>query len=175
MFEEYLQDSYDFYIEAKGALDERKARRCCRAAVFHAAGAIEAYVNYVADSFAKAESLSPHEIAFLNDKTIYFKIGKWETLERTEFHKLDEKIKLLFHKFDPNYDFSTAAWSRLMEFKDFRDSLTHPRQIDDDLPVLDYQKQFERGFAGIIQVINDLSKAVYNKPLRKKLLDLIPE
>ena len=61
MFEEYLQDSYIFLSiaeEASKKPNEREARRYYRASVFYAAGAIEAFVNYIADSFAQAESLA---------------------------------------------------------------------------------------------------------------------
>ena len=75
MFEEYLQDSYEFFILARQASkksEERTARRYFRASVFYAAGAIEAFTNYIADSLAKAQTLSIHEISFLNDKALVF-------------------------------------------------------------------------------------------------------
>src|SRR5262249_32612824 len=126
-------------------------------------------------SFAKAESLTPHEIAFLNDKNLYFSPDKGTLVEKTEFHRLEDKLKLLIRKFSPNFDFKSASWSRFMEFKDFRDSLVHPRQIDDETSVKDYQGRLHRGLTGIIDIMNCLSKGVFGKPLRKKLLDLIPE
>ena len=71
MFEEYLQDSYEFFILARQASkksEERTARRYFRASVFYAA----AFTNYIADSLAKAQTLSIHEISFLNDKALVF-------------------------------------------------------------------------------------------------------
>ena len=62
MFEEYLQDSHEFLSIAERVIKELKgnqrvARRYYRASIFYALGAIEAFVNYYADSFAKAGSI----------------------------------------------------------------------------------------------------------------------
>jgi hypothetical protein len=79
MFEEYLQDSYQFLSiaeELATTSKDRDARRYYRASVFYASGAIEAFVNYIADSFAKAGSISPHEISFLNDKALIFSVDR---------------------------------------------------------------------------------------------------
>ena len=80
MFEEYLQDAHDFFTTADqlatAGKNEQKARSFYRAAIFCTSSAIEAFVNYIGDSFAKAENLPPHEIAFLNDKAIYFSADK---------------------------------------------------------------------------------------------------
>jgi len=179
MFEEYLQDAYEFFEIAQKAtqeFDERTARRYYRASVFYTAGAIEAFINYIADSFAKAESLSPHEIAFINDKNINFSADKLMLVEKTEFHKLEDKLKFLIKKFQRDFDFhGNHGWSKLMEFKDFRDSLVHPRQTEDETSVAEYQKKLRRGMSGVIEVMNSLSKVIFKKPLRKQLLDLIPD
>jgi hypothetical protein len=177
VFEDYLQDSYDFlsYAErfAKEA-DERNARRYYRAAVFYASGAMEAFVNYIADSFAQARNLSDHEIAFLNDKAILFSATKG-IVERVEFHKLDDKIKVLMHRFSPGFDFMSIEWNKFMEFKKVRDSLVHPRQVDDETPVQTYKKAVREGLKAIIEIMNNLSQGLWGKPLRRQLLDLIPD
>jgi hypothetical protein len=177
MFEEYLQDAYEFLAIAESlstSPNERKARRYYRASVFYASGAMEAFVNYIADSFAQAGSITPHEICFLNDRAIVFSVSKGVT-EKTEFHKLDEKIRLLVHKFILDYDFQGLPWVKFMEFKDLRDSLTHPRQIDDETPVTKYRARIRAGLKAIIELMNSLSQGIFQKPLRKQLLDLIPE
>jgi len=176
MFEEYLQDSYEFLETAntaKNASDGRKAKRYYRASVFYAAGGIEAFTNYISDSFAQAGSLSPVEIAFLNDKRLTFDKGK--QIERIEFHSLDEKLRLLITMFVPSFDFGNAVRSRLMAFKDLRDSLVHPKRNDDDIDIVEYQKNVSIGLAAVIEIMNCLSKGIFKKPLRKQLLDLMPE
>jgi len=177
VFEDYLQDSYDFlnYAErlAKEA-DERSARRYYRAAVFYASGAMEAFVNYIADSFAQARNIPDHEVAFLNDKLIFFSATKG-LMERVEFHKLDDKIKVLMRRFFPDFDYMSIEWNKFMEFKKLRDSLVHPRQVDDETPLNAYQKAVREGLKAIIEIMNDLSQGLWGKPLRRQLLDLIPD
>lgn len=175
MFEEYLQDSYHFFEKAKGAADDRDARRYYRASVFYAAGAIEAFVNYIADSLDKAGNLDKFEIAYLNDKLLLFDVKKCKVVERTEYHKLDDKLRVLIARFSPTFDFSTTVWAWLMEFKEFRDSLVHPRQNEDDTLVSEYKARVQRGLSGVIKIMNIISKGMFQRPLRKKILDLIPE
>ena len=177
MFEEYLQDAHYFMSvadeSAKSARD-REARRYYRASVFCACGAMEAFVNYIADSFAKAASLSPNETSFLNDKTLVFSPKKGLT-ERPEFHRLDDKLRLLMRKFVRSFDFQSPAWTKFMEFKDFRDSLVHPREVDDNMPLNEYRKKVHAGLKAIIEIMNVSSKGIFKQPLRRQLLDLIPE
>lgn len=177
MFEEYLQDSYAFLVIAEKAFkasNEREARRYYRASVFYAAGAIEAFVNYIADSFAKAESLTAHETAFLNDKRLAYSIDRGLN-ERTEYHSIDDKLRLLLNKFVPGFDFSTGTWSSFMQFKNFRDLLVHPRQADDETEIIEYQTKVQAGLSSIIKLMNCVSEGIFKRPLRKQLLDLIPE
>ncbi len=177
MFEEYLQDSYEFLSIAEKLSkesNEREARRYYRASVFYAAGAIEAFVNYIADSFSKAKSIEPHETSFLNDKTLSFSIDKG-LIEKPEFHRLEDKIRLLMRKFVPKFDLQSATWSRFMAFKDFRDSLVHPREIDDETKMTAYQKKVRSGLQAIIEIMDSISQGIFQRPLRRQLLDLIPE
>lgn len=132
-------------------------------------------MNYIADSFAKAETLPPHEIAFLNDKGVYFSADKCKTVQRTEFHKLDDKLRVLIRRFVSGFDFSSATWSNLMNFRKFRDSLVHPRQVEDETSVAEYRKRIRAGMSGIVGVMNYISKGIYKRPLRKQILDLVPD
>lgn len=177
MFEEYLQDSYEFLSIAERLYKEsdiRGARRYYRASVFYASGAIEAFVNYIADCFAKAESIPRHEVSFLNDKALIFTVDKG-LKEKVEFHKLDDKIKFLMKKFVSEFNFQDLAWIKFMEFKDFRDSLVHPRQIEDDNTIQEYRQKIRTGLKSIIEIMNFISKGMFQKPLRNQLLDLIPD
>lgn len=177
MFEEYLQDSYEFFALGKKLAEKgnnREARRYYRSSVFYALGGIEAFVNYHADSFAKAGSLTDHEVSFLNDKAIVFSVRKGTT-ERTEYHKLDDKLRLLVGKFATEFDFQSRAWVKFMEFKNFRDSLVHPRQADDEMAATEYRKRISDGLRAIIELMDTASRGMFQKPLRKQLLDLIPE
>ena len=172
MFEEYLRDADCFFTRAEEAArkaNEKDARSFYRASVFCTSSAIEAYVNYIGDSFAKAETLPPHEIAFLNDKVIYFSTDKGAALEKSEYHKLDDKLRVLMRRFVADFDFKSASWSGLMDFKNFRNSLVHPRQVEDETPLADYRMKIRKGLGGIIGVMNSVSKGIYKKPLRRQL------
>lgn len=176
MFEEYLEDSHSFLMtagEAFAVSNEREARRYYRASVFYSAGAAEAFVNYIADSFAKAQSLTDHEIAFLNDRRLVFSVDRGLS-ERTEYHSIDDKLRLLLNRFVPGFDFSSSLWSRFMQFKDFRDLLVHPRQAEDETAIAEYQTRVQIGLSSVIELMNCVSMGIFGKPLRRQLLDLIP-
>lgn len=177
MFEEYLEDSYEFFVTGENLLREgkdREARRYFRASVFYASGAIEAFVNYLADAFSKAESLTPHETSYLNDKALVFSPEKG-VFERTEYHRLEDKLRLLIRKFVLSFDFQSKTWIKFMELKDLRDSLVHPRQIDDEMTTSDYRSRVRAGLKAIIELMDCISRGMFKKPLRKKLLDLMPD
>ena len=120
MFEEYLQDASDFLFianEASKKGNPREARKYYRASVFYLAGATEAFLNFIADSFAKANKLPAHEIAFLNDKSLIFSPEKGTVIEKIEFHRLEDKLRVLINRFESDFDFQSKAWNWLMQFK----------------------------------------------------------
>ena len=174
MFEEYLQDSYHFLSTAETLPIERDAKRYYRASVFYASGAIEAFINYLADSLAKANNIPRYEICFLNDRILQYSPDKG-LIERVVYHRLDDKVRVLMRRFAADFDFQGSTWSTFMEFKTFRDSLVHPRQVDDETGLTDYSRKVRAGLKSIIELMNHISKGMFGKPLRKQLLDLIPE
>jgi hypothetical protein len=177
MFEEYLQDSYEFLTLASNLAaksSDMEARRYYRGAVFCASGAIEAFINYLAESFAKAASLSEHEICFLNDQTLVFSAEKG-LQQKQKYNPLDQKIKFLLRRFVSNFDFQSSTWIKFKEFKAVRDGLVHPRQAEDETSLKEYDQKVRAGLTTVIEIMNQLSIDVFRKPLRKKLLDLIPE
>ena len=178
MFEEYLQDASAFFDEAKSAAESgnaRASRRYYRAAVFYTSGAMEAFVNFIADTFEKGGTFTQHEIAFLTDKSLIFSNTNWALREKIEFHRVDEKLRFLLSKFSPEFDFNNPSWSSLMELKEIRDSLIHPRHNEDKTSVDEYHKKLSSGMRGAISTMNSVSKAIFKRPLRKQILDLRPE
>ncbi len=173
MFEEYLQDAHVFISYANSQAEERDARRYYRAAVFYAAGAVEAFMNYVTDSLIGGKVLSDVEKAYLTDKALTFDNGNH--IEKTEFHSLEGKLKVLIRKFSPKFDFGTATWCKLMEFKELRDLLIHPKQSEDDIKISDYQKKISDGLKSIIYITNSINEGVFGKSFRKQITDLIPD
>jgi hypothetical protein len=179
MFEEYLQDAHELFCSGNDAAKiskEREAKRYFRAAVFYTASAMEAFLNYIGDSFNKAGTLSSHERAFLNDYQLVFDPMKGIVITQTRYYSCDDKLKFLIHKFTPDYNIGKSkAWTNFIEFKVFRDSLIHPRHVDDEIKINEYREKLELGMFGTITLMNDISVGVFKRSLRKKVLDLIPE
>jgi len=172
LFEDYLEDSYYFMTKASKQKNSYDAKRYYRVCVFCAISAVEAFVNYVADAFAQSSSLEPCEIAFLADRQFAPTHGKFEISEKMEYHKLEDKLRFLIFKFVPSFDFEkTPCWGRLIEFKKFRDSLTHPRGDEDETKLDEYKTKTAMGISSAIEIIDYLCRGIFRKPLRKKLLD----
>jgi hypothetical protein len=134
MFEIYLQDAAIFLnrgriLESRGQLED--AYRYYRASVFCSYSALEAYVHYISASFDHAGNIERHETAYLNDKRLYFDPSEG-VKERIEYHPLEGKIRVLLRRFAPELDLGGNMWNRLKGFKVFRDSLVHPKVLDDD-------------------------------------------
>lgn len=178
MFEDYLEDaSYFFECARQHSSDEKIARRYFRASIFCGVSAMEAFVNYVADTLSKGAPLQAHEVAFLRDKRYVFKLSKPELLvEDREFHQLEDKLGLLIKRFLPAFDFKIDAdWKKLLEFKELRNGLVHPRQDDDTTPLAVYERDIKLSIKAIISIMNKLYQAMFHAQLRRKLLDLIPD
>lgn len=174
MFEDYLIDSYSFYMEGNSCTEDRKAKMYFRASIFYAASSIEAFANYLADTFNQGNSLTQFEIAFLLDKKIVFDNEKIEVTQRIEYHRIEDKLKILIKIFVKEFDFTSKDWSHFMEFKKFRDRLVHPHDSEDEIQIKEYKNIIKRGLSSIINIMNTISKGIFRKPLRKQLLDLIP-
>jgi hypothetical protein len=177
MFEEYLQDSYEFLIEAERQTKDRhmrEAQRYFRAAVFYASGAMEAFVNYLADSFAKAERTPSAQTLYLTDSATTFSSSKGLTTKR-EFHPLENKLRVLILRFAPQFDFESLPWNHFVEFKKLRDSLVHPRETEDERLPDEYKRHVRAGLKATIQIMNLIMKGMSGKPLRRQILDLIPD
>ena len=85
-------------MEGNSCTESRKAKRYFRASIFYAAGSIEAFANYLADTFNQGNSLTQFEIAFLLDKKIVFDNEKIEVKQRIEYHRIEDKLKILIKK-----------------------------------------------------------------------------
>lgn len=176
MFEKYLIDADYFFNQALAIKDdEAKAKRFFRASILSCFSALEAYINFIGLAFERGKVFKPFEIALLTDKKFEFNGKQFELTEKTEFKKLDDKMKFIINKFLPSFNFEKEkCWSSFKEFKKLRDELTHPKKEDDELPLKKYESIVKRGFAANLELINQISKGVFGKPLRKKILELTP-
>jgi hypothetical protein len=171
MFEDYLVDASAFIESARGDEDLPSALMYYRAAVLSTAASAEAFVNYIADTLAYAH-FEAYEIAFLSD--VAFGLDNAYVLnaqDKQEFHKLEDKIKLLLAKFPISYDrMKEPSWSQFLALKMQRDKIIHLRHQEELLSRIDYDGLFARGLTATIDLMNRLSVGILGAPLRKQLL-----
>lgn len=175
MFEDYLQDSFSFYelAEQNVSTNERIAKMYFRASVFCAASSLEAFVNFIGDTFSKGNTIDKNEIAFLNDLALEISPSKARIETRTKFYSIDSKVKFILKRFSVPLDTSTAyQWRHFLEFKALRDSLVHPRTQSDEIEISVYKNKIKSGLNANIDIMNSISKKLFSKPLRKSLIDL---
>lgn len=173
MFEDYLEDAYALAGQARTSSDIVAKKRYYRAAVLYSASAVEAFLNYVADTLEKGSALEPCELAFLADRRFGFHQGKIEPLDTTEYHRTEEKLSLLLAEFRPSYDIAgEPSWSHLTELRRLRDKIVHPRNHDDEVTPQQYDALLGRGLAAAIEVMDQLCQGVFGRRLRQRLRDL---
>ena len=173
MFEDYIEDAYNLAIAARREADERVAKRYYRAAIFYAVSSIEAFLNFVGETLEKGGKVAPYEIAFLKDKKFGIAGDSFEILEQVEFHKLEEKLRFLIKKHAKKYDLGTEpSWKSFIDFKRFRDGLVHPRKIEDEIGLQEYDEILRVGLDSTIEIMNILCKGLFNKGLRKKITEM---
>lgn len=176
MFEDYIQDAYTFFElandKAVNGLD-REAKMYYRASVFCAASSMEAFINFIGDTFKQGNTLDKNEIAFLNDKILEVIPSKGMFEERVKYNSIDGKLKFIIKRFNVPIDTATLKeWQNFLKFKDLRDSLVHPKAISDENSNTDYKKNIKTGLNSNIDLMNSVSLKLFNKPLRKSLIDL---
>lgn len=173
MFDAYLEDSFFFRSEAVKLGNSFQSKRYYRVSVFCAISAIESFVNYVGDAFATGKTLSLYEIAFLTDRMFVPDKGQFIIIDRPEYHRLEEKLRYLIFKFVDGFDFDKMpCWSRLISFKKFRDGLVHSREDEDSTSPEKYESITALGLSAVIDVINLLCKGIFDRPLRRKIIEL---
>jgi len=176
MFEDYIQDAYSFYelgIASTEEKDERKAKMYFRASVFCAASSLEAFVNFIGNTFKQGNRLDKIEIAFLNDLSLEIAPNKASIEERQKYNSIESKIKFILKKFNVPLEISTASqWRDFLDFKEFRNGLIHNREISDENEILEYKNSISKGLNANIDIMNAISKKLFNNSLRQGLLDL---
>ncbi len=176
MFQDYLEDAFQFYQLAemkKTAGEEREAKMYYRASVFCAASALEAFVNFIGYTFNQGNSLDKIEVAFLNDIAYEVVPAKARVEEKNKFNSISEKIKFVIKKFSVAIDLtSSTQWRDFLAFKEFRNSLIHSKSIDDTIKLSDYSINIQKGLNANIDIMNAISQKLFQKPLRRNLIDL---
>ena len=173
MFEDYLFDAADLFKIAKEniKINEKVCRRYSRLTIFCLFSSMESYVNYVAEVFMDKEIIDYKARLYLADKRIAFDKQKG-MIESEEYHRLEEKIRLLDRIFSCGMKYNTKYWSDFKKLKSLRDSLIHSRREEDDTPINDYFESIDGGFESILTIVDTLSLGIFKKHIRKKILDL---
>ncbi|MCB0497547.1 MAG: hypothetical protein KDC79_15495 [Cyclobacteriaceae bacterium] len=174
MFEDYLKDSKYFYEQASSEEgDEDLSRRYFRAAVFCAASAMEAFINFIGSTIETAGTLEPNEIAYINDQVLEISPSKGLVESKMKFNPIDGKIKFIIKRLNVDVSFeSDVNWNHFKDFKKLRDRLVHPKDTEDEISVTEYQSKLKYGLNANIYLINKIAAKVFTKGLRKSLLDL---
>lgn len=173
MFEDYIEDAYSLAISAKGEADERVAKRYYRAAIFYAVSSIEAFLNFVGETLEKGGKVPTYEIAFLKDKKFGITGDSFEMLRQMEFHKIEAKLRFLIKKHAKEYDLgSEPSWRNFIVFKRFRDELVHPRKMEDEISIKEYDEILRVGLNSTIEIMDILCRGLFNKGLRKKVVEM---
>lgn len=175
MFEDYLKDSRHFFDSAEAAGDLEDARRSYRASVIVGMSALEAFVNYLADTFAQSSVYPHYEVAFLSDRKFGVSDDRFAILDQLEYHRIEEKLRFLLKKYVSSFDFEQDRhWAQFLAFKKLRDSITHPRFDEDQTTKSEYSQQIKHGLDAVISLIDVLCQGIFQKPLRQNIKDLTP-
>lgn len=144
-----------------------------RASIFCAASSIEAFINFIGDTFKQGNTLDKNELAFLNDKILEVSTSKAIIEEKVKFNPVDGKLKFIINRFGVPLDISSSnEWSNFQEFKALRDSLVHSKVLSDEKTITEYKISIKKGLNSNIDIMSIISTKLFGKTLRQNLLDL---
>jgi hypothetical protein len=171
MYEEYLEDA-SYLFNVAGDKEGREAKKYYRAAVFYAFSALEAFVNYIGDTLEQGGT-EPYEVAFMTDKKFGIDKDRFKILDKSEFHRIEDKLRYLIHKFCRNSDvINSPCWSGFKDFKRLRDSIVHPKNSEDGRTCEEYKRDVKVGINSVIEIIDEICKGFFKRQLRVKILEL---
>lgn len=174
MFEQYLFDAKHFLDEAKGAeelKDDAMCKRLYRSSIWHLSAAVDSYLNTTSQALDRT-TIDPLLIAYLQDKAYVVKASSGTTTFRTEYHSVEDRLRLLAKLYSCELPYKTKIWSDFLLLKALRDELTHPKGDDDVVSLTRYDKVGSDGLSAVIHLLNLLNKSVFGKPFRKTLREL---
>ncbi|MFA5804130.1 MAG: hypothetical protein WC879_05765 [Melioribacteraceae bacterium] len=161
-----FEDSKYFLLEAqKHAVQDPITDRYIKASLLLAWAAFEGWINKTSLDFAKSfKDLSVNEKAFLQEKRVNMDKGQFRISNGDKYESIENKLEFLLVTIaKSNLDKSTKHWQDLLNAKELRGSLVHPKEsrlieykihmADDTIKVLSYY-------------LNVLSKKIYDKNFR---------
>jgi hypothetical protein len=156
-----LEEAKRFFEIAKDSGDLMARRAYLHASLLLSISSLEAFVNGIAIDFKNFSGLSLHEKAFLEEKQIMLKNGKFFITDQLRMTRLTERVEFLFVKFNKALlDKQSKWWQNLKEGISLRNNMVHPKEYHDI-----EDKQIQATLLAVIECINNLFRAVYRKKL----------
>lgn len=163
-----LDDSKKFLIFARECSRKKENSLMlsyCRAVFFSAWSAMEGWINYISNSFAKTDhSLNEYEISFLIEKKIEVdEKGLIKIVKQDEYHPTLKKLVFIFRRFGNNFDVKSLQpdlWKNLKEIEATRHSIVHPKDREHDIQIS--LKEAEKCYDTVLATVDLLKEKIYN-------------
>jgi hypothetical protein len=154
-----LEEAKRFLEKANESTDEIAATAFLHAGLMLGFCGLEAHINSVADEVALRPELNLHEQGLLLEKEVRLENGEFK-LGALKISRLEDRILYLHHRFSgAHLDKSDDWWGNLRTAIGLRNSITHPKNAAIICTV-----DVERALDAIIQTINVVYLAVFNRP-----------
>lgn len=155
--------------EAKRFLEKSKEEKAGegRDAYLHASlvlgfGALEAYVNGIADELLVDTAVPIMDRAILSEREVVLMDGEFRVLpDRLKIYRLEDRIQFLYRRYSKRpVDKNAEWWNELVGGMHLRNELAHPKGIPSISP-----KKMDLIMKSIIKAIDVLFRAVYRAGL----------
>jgi hypothetical protein len=159
------------YFLAKGKADTNRNAQSAylQSSVLFAFSALDAHVYSICDELYNQGKLSLHEKAFLMEKDVLFKDGKFIIASYLKMTRATERIEYLYRYFTKKkIDKTKSWWSDLKEGQDIRNNIVHPKERS-RIKI----KDVEKSIMSVLDCVNILFENIYKKsyPLYKYKLE----
>lgn len=165
-----FEDAKLSFQYAKNATGKNETQRHLRQALLLGFSFLECQLHQVCEHMKGIQSLSVNERGALLQREVILKNGKFQLSNRTKYCRLEDRLSILYVKFDGAPLSQKAWWSEISEATLLRNSIVHPRE-----PVELEKKAVERALLAIITCVDDLFSAVFDKGIPYKSLGLLPK
>ncbi len=159
------------YFLTKGRCEKNKNAQSAylQSSVLFAFSALDAHVYSICDELYNQGQLSIHEKAFLMEKDVSFKDGKFSITNYLKMTRVTERIEYLYRFFTKKkIDKTKPWWSALKKGQEIRNNIVHPKE-QTTIKI----KDVEKSILSVVDCVNILFENIYKKsyPLHKYKLD----
>ena len=151
-----LLDEAKRFLERAGEAEEPGA--FLHAALLLAFSSLESHLNGVAAELALRQDESLLDRAILLERGLRFRGGEWQLTTATEFYRLEDRIKYLFHRYADRKAKTEPWWHNFKEAITARNGLVHPREV-----VNLTAEEVERFVTSIVEALNALYLVIFSK------------